>query len=351
MVTRYVLEVLYDGIGKQHRTSVFPCGIFQVKTGINRKPGDPNYDLFRLALKCTAKRLYPNYANCDWSVQVAAIDADRQVKANILRSLSDEQLNQLVKFLTDHPDQLPLLGLKFEDGQIQLDFSVSPLEEMGTMGCRTWNGYDINFKETYIRNIETVLRGELLPEYVQTSGIQKDGRGNICPVTIILPELAMLAKKANPNNVVEEFMHILDKKIHDAKDILIERYEWMCSQSAKAAKFMYENNTMCGYIPEEGIRSALKHGTLVIGQLGLAEALQILIGCDHTDPKGMELAKKIEQLYKDRCAEYKSALKLNFGVYYTPSESLSYTALKRFRDKYGIIPKVSDKDWFTNSMH
>ena len=114
---------------------------------------------------------------------------------------------------------------------------------------------------------------------------------------------------------------------------------------------MYENNTMSGYHPEEGIRSALKHGTLVIGQLGLAECLQILIGCDHTTPKGMELAKRIEQLFKDRCAEFKQAEHLNFGVYYTPAENLCYTALKKFREKYGVIENVSDKDFFTNSMH
>lgn len=75
---------------------------------------------------------------------------------------------------------------------------------------------------------------------------------------------------------------------------------------------------MAGYIPEEGIRSALKHGTLALGQLGLAEALQILIGKDHTSPEGMELAKKIESLFKERCAEFKEKYKLNFGVYYTP---------------------------------
>ena len=92
----------------------------------------------------------------------------------------------------------------------------------------------------------------------------------------------------------------------------------MCEQSPESAKFMYENNVMLGYKPEEGIRSALKHGTLVIGQLGLAETLQILIGCDHTEEKGMELAKRIEQLFKDKCAEFKKDLKLNFGVYYTP---------------------------------
>lgn len=81
---------------------------------------------------------------------------------------------------------------------------------------------------------------------------------------------------------------------------------------------MYENGLMAGYIPEEGIRSALKHGTLALGQLGLAEALQILIGKDHTSQEGMELAKRIEALFKKRCAEFKEEYKLNFGVYYTP---------------------------------
>ena len=119
-------------------------------------------------------------------------------------------------------------------------------------------------------------------------------------------------------NIIEYFIQLLDQKIHEAKDMLIERFEWICSQSAASAKFMYENGTMLGYHPEEGIRSALKHGTLVIGQLGLAETLQILIGCDHTTEKGMELAKRIEALFKKRCAEFKQEYKLNFGVYYTP---------------------------------
>ena len=81
---------------------------------------------------------------------------------------------------------------------------------------------------------------------------------------------------------------------------------------------MYEIGLMAGYVPEEGIRSALKHGTLALGQLGLAETLHILIGCDHTEPAGMELAKEIEALFKKRCAEFKEEYKLNFGVYFTP---------------------------------
>ena len=108
---------------------------------------------------------------------------------------------------------------------------------------------------------------------------------------------------------------------------------------------------MYGYKKEEGIKSALKHGTLAIGQLGLAETLLILIGCNHSTKKGMELAKRIEQLFKDRCAEFKQEYKLNFGVYYTPAENLCYTAMKKFKAKYGEIEHVSDHDYFTNSMH
>ena len=167
--------------------------------------------------------------------------------------------------------------------------------------CRTANGWDVN-----------------------GLGQKKDGRGNICPVTIILPTIAMEAKKIwqsdinNKESLEEVFFYFLSKKIHEAKDMLIERFEWICSQNPASAKFMYENGLMAGYVPEEGIRSALKHGTLALGQLGLAEALQILVGCDHTEEKGMELAKKIEALFKKRCAEFKEEYKLNFGVYYTP---------------------------------
>lgn len=189
--------------------------------------------------------------------------------------------------------------------------------------CRTANGYDIN-----------------------GFGQLKDGRGNICPVTIILPTLAMEA-----NRDTNAFLKLLDEKLSEAKDMLIERFDRICSQSPDAAKFMYENGLMEGYIPEEGIRSALKHGTLAIGQIGLAETLQLLVGCDHTEEKGMELAKQIEQLYKDRCNEFKEKYKLNFGVYMTPAENLCYTSMKKFKEKYGIIPNVSDKDFFTNSMH
>ena len=287
MVIKALLEGSIKGVGKFHKTPIFPCGIFQLGKGINRAPGDPNYDMFQLALKSTAQRIYPNYANIDWS------------------------------------------------GNAGYDIN-DPKTYFSTMGCRTANGADINAEPG-------------------TNPQTKDGRGNICPVTIIMPTLAMEAKEAIENGeditLIDAFFTLLDNKIHEAKDMLIERFNWICSQSPASAKFMYENNTMLGYHPEEGIRSALKHGTVVIGQLGLAETLQILIGCDHTTEKGMELAIRIEQLFQKRCKEFKEKYKLNFGVYYTPAENLCYTAMKKFKDKYGEIPNVSDREYFTNSIH
>ena len=189
----------------------------------------------------------------------------------------------------------------------------------------------------------------------------KDGRGNICPVTIILPTIAIIVKEYGIKNdlisdtngeevLIDAFIDYLDDKIHEAKDMLIERFKYISSQPAESAKFMYENNVMKGYDGKD-IVSALKHGTLAIGQLGLAETLQILVGCDQTEEKGMKVAKRIEQLFKDRCAEFKKEYKLNFGVYYTPAENLCFTAMTRFKEKYGEIPNVSDKKFFTNSIH
>ena len=212
--------------------------------------------------------------------------------------------------------------------------------------CRTANGADINFIDIYKDTIDNILQDKTIKVDDKLSANQKDGRGNICPVTIILPTLAMEAGRD-----VDCFMALLDTKIHEAKDMLIERYEYICAQDASAAKFMYENNVMLGYKPEEGIRSALKHGTLAIGQLGLAETLELLVGCNHTKPEGMKLAHRIEALFKQRAAEFKQKYKLNFGVYYTPAESLCKTAMVKFKEKYGEIERVSDREYFTNSMH
>ena len=294
MVTKALLEGSIEGVGKVRKTPIFPCGIFQCMKGVNRKPGEPNYDLFQLALRSTAQRLYPNYVNVDWSVNA---------------------------------------GYDPED----------PKTYVSTMGCRTYNGADINAEPG-------------------TNPQTKDGRGNICPVTIVMPTLAMEAKEyyektlaqAGPEDTVKsletDFMELLDKKIHEARDMLVERYNWIISQDPSSAKFMYENGVMLGY-DGKTVESAMKHGTLVIGQIGLAETLQILIGKDHTTEEGMELAKRIEQLFKDRCAQFKKELHLNIGVYYTPAENMCYTSMKKFKKAYGEIPNVSDRKFFTNSIH
>ena len=294
MVIKALLEGSIEGVGKVRKTPIFPCGIFQCMKGVNRKPGDPNYDLFKLALKSTAQRLYPNYVNVDWSINAGYDKND-------------------------------------------------PKTYVSTMGCRTYNGADINAEPG-------------------TNPQTKDGRGNICPVTIVMPTLAMKAKEhyervlaqAGPEDTIKsletDFIELLDKKIHEAKDMLIERYNWIINQDPSSAKFMYENDCMLGY-DGKTIESAMKHGTLALGQIGLAETLQILIGKDHTTEEGMELAKRIEQLFKDRCAEFKKQYKLNIGVYYTPAENMCYTSMKKFKKAYGIIPNVSDRDYFTNSIH
>ena len=293
MVTKALLEGSIEGVGKVRKTAIFPCGIFQCMKGVNRKPGEPNYDLFQLALRSTAQRLYPNYVNVDWSVNEGFDPKD-------------------------------------------------PKTYVSTMGCRTYNGADINAEPG-------------------TNPQTKDGRGNICPVTIVMPTLAMKAKETaiaegfgttdkDCLDPVSAFMELLDKKIHEAKDMLVERYNWIIKQNPSSAKFMYENGVMLGY-DGKTVESAMKHGTLAIGQIGLAETLQILIGKDHTTEEGMELAKKIEQLFKDRCAQFKKELHLNIGVYYTPAENMCYTSMKKFKKAYGEIPNVSDKKFFTNSIH
>ena len=299
IIIRAILDATIRGTGNG-QTSIFPCQIFQKMKGVNDK-GSPNYDLYKHAIKCTSMRMYPNYVNCDWS--------------------QDQGYNK------NDPRTFP-----------------------STMGCRTYSGWDINAPDEAHKHM-------------------KDGRGNIAPATIIMPTLAMEAKrkaeKDDANDyVVDYFMDILEKAISDCKDELLERFDWICSQDPASADFMYTNGTFFSYNDEfekEGIRGVLKHGTLAIGQIGLAETLQILIGHDHTDPKGMALAKQIEALFQKKCKEYKENYKLNFGVYYTPAESLCLTSFNKFTKKYGLIENVNayrdengklvPRGYFTNSIH
>lgn len=354
LVIRAILDKSIEGTGKYGKTSIFPCGIFQYKKGINDRPGTPNYELFKLALRSTAQRLYPNYANCDWSNQIDWVKKDRKDKQEYIDSLPQEDYDKLLEIIGEHPEIGEFLDLTLCSKSLKIVSKIHPYEDFSTMGCRTVNGFDINFLDCYKENVQCALEGKPFKYPDLMSAAQKDGRGNICPVTIILPTLAMEAKelsKKTGDDIVECFMDILNKKIYESKDMLLERFDHISSQSPKAAKFMYDNGTMAGYNESEGIVSALKHGTLTIGQLGVSETLYILIGKDQTTPEGMELAKSIEQLFLDRCNEFKKDYHMNFGVYYTPAENLCKTAMDKFKKKYGEIPNVSDKKYFTNSMH
>lgn len=369
ILIRAILDTTIRGTGSG-QTSIFPCQIFQLMEGVNTKEGDPNYDLFKQAIKSTSMRMYPNYANCDWSVDIAGFSKSQKVKENVLKSLDENTLKELSEMPIDLQHQL---GFEFKKGtsEYTMNTKPQPYEVMSTMGCRTYNGYDVHFTEdackaNILACLENYKEGKPIEPW---SGNQKDGRGNIAPSTIILPTLAMEAKKkvekVGTGDVVEVFMGILDKAIEDCRDELLERFDWICSQSSASADFMYKNKTFFYHETDDfnknGLYDVLKHGTFAIGQIGISECLQILIGCDQTEKKGMELAKRIEQLYNTRCKEYKEKYNVNFGVYYTPAESLCLTSFNKFVKKYGLIENVTaykDSDgklqprgYFTNSIH
>ena len=396
IVIKAILDCTIKGTG-MGQTSIFPCQIFQLKDGVNVNEGDPNFDLFYRAVQSSAKRMYPNYANCDWSVDVAGFNRSQNIKQKVLTELSAEQFRALSKVPLEIQKQLGFVIT--DDAHFEMNKDPQPFEMMATMGCRTYNGFDINFTEDYFKDdvLEPIIANnelktrklaeleeqyknkpskylkdaikywkkfEIIPSNALLSGNQKDGRGNIVPETIVLPTVAMMAKKKaknNPEYVVDYFMDLLDKELVACRDELIKRFNWCGVQSPSCATFTWKNNTMLGYVPSKGVRSAYLHGTLAIGQVGMAETLQLLIGCDQCSPKGMELAKQIEQKYKDFCAESKEVFRLNFGNYYTPAESLAGTSYNYFLKKNGLIENVTaykdengelkPRGYFTNSIH
>lgn len=371
-----MLDGSLDGTGPDHRTAIFPCVIFQYDKDINGMPNTPNYPLFKKALYSCSKRIYPNFANCDWSLQTKGQKYDRDEKRAAIEMLKKDgkDLSKLSDWLISHEKEANNLSLIVKNSDINnSDILVAdwneqkPFEIMSTMGCRTYNAYDVNSdREFWYKMFDYIIENNELPNWFMWSANQKDGRGNICPVTIIMPSIAMdvvlwkkerEGNKENGENVIvsedemkEEFIKRLDVKIHEAKEMLLERFEIICSQSPSAAKLMWNNRTMYGFDGKD-VRSAVKHGTLAIGQIGLAETLRLITGHDQTNSESMEFAKRIEKLFNDRCAEFKKEEHLNFGVYYTPAENLCKTSLRRFRDKYGVIENVSDQEFFTNSIH
>lgn len=283
LVTKWIMEASIDGIGKNHLTSIFPISIFQYKKGTNADKNDPNYDLKLLALESMSKRIYPNWANGDWS----------QAHEN-----------------PDNPDTW-----------------------FSTMGCRTLVGYDRN-----------------------GLGYIRQGRGNNVPNTIILPKLGIefgicLGKRKEPD--LDGFWNAFEETLKLCEKGLLERFEIMVKQSPKAAPYMYQNNTIqdarnC----KENVYNALKHNTLAIGYIGIAEMCQALFGKNHVHDKDVhEFALSVVKRINEYASEASERNDLNFSCYATPAENLCRTALTALRKQYGIIENVTSHDYLTNSHH
>lgn len=283
MVSRAMLNASLAGIGRHHRTSIFPISIFQYKKGNSAKVGDCNYDLKQRALESLSKRIYPNFCNCDWSQA--------------------------------HEDP------------------NDPDTYFSTMGCRTMLGYD---------------RHGL--------GYKRVGRGNNVPVTIILPQLGLrhgiaLGERTEPD--LEGFWNDFESILKLAEQALLERFDVMICQAAAAGPFMYSNGTIAdGQKCVESVYNSLKHNTLAIGYIGIAEMCQALFGENHAkSKKAHAFALSVVQRINEYAKEASERNDLNFSCYATPAEGLCSTALKALRKQYGIIPKITDRDYITNSHH
>ena len=291
MVSEWLLQASLDGIGKHHRTSIFPISIWQYKKGINAKPGDPNYDLKKLAIKSLTRRIYPNIVNGDWSQNI------------------------------DDPD--------------------NPDTWMSTMGCRTLVGRDRN-----------------------GFGYSKLGRGNVSPATINLIRIGIMngiCLGERDSADIEGFWKQLDETIDLTIKSVIDRFEYIVSQSCKSAPFMYKNQTMLGgkWMDKDCIRDVMKHNTLAIGYIGVAEMCQAMFGKDHADgdEEVYDFALSVVKHIYDRASEASDKYNLNFGCYASPAESTCGTVIrgnrevKGLREEFGVITNVTDRDFATNSHH
>lgn len=279
MVMKNLLLATQAGLG-DGETPIFPVQIFKIKEGINYNPGDPNYDLFKLSIKVSAKRLFPNFS-----------------------------------FL-DAPFNLQY----YKPG----DYDT----EVAYMGCRTrvmGNVYDKNHETTC-------------------------GRGNLSFTSINLPRIGIEAK-----GDIAEFYKILDKRIDLVVRQLLHRFKIQCSKKVYNYPFLMgqgvwlNSNTLKW---DESIAEVLKHGTLSIGFIGLAETLKALTGKHHGESsESQKLGLEIIGHMRSRMDEESQKSGLNFTLLATPAEGLSGRFVRLDKEKYGVIPGVTDREYYTNSFH
>jgi len=277
LVIRETLNAVNEGLGNGE-TAIFPISIFRVKDGINFKPGDPNYDLYRYSMEVTAKRLFPNY--------------------------------------------------EFLDAPFNLQYYVEgkPETYVATMGCRTRVMGNINGPEI------------------------SHGRGNLSFTTINLPRLAIKAEK-NIDKFFDELAHMLQL----VEEQLYLRYKYQSTKKVLNFPFLMGESLWLDSDKLEyndSVKEVLKHGTLSIGFIGLAEALVALIGKHHGESKeAQELGLKIIGFMRKWCDDASQRHYLNYSLLQTPAEGLSGRFTRLDRKRYGIIPGVTDREYYTNSSH
>ncbi len=278
LVTKSLLLAQEQGLGNGENP-IFPILIFKVKKGVSYLPEDPNYDLFKLSIKVSAKRLFPNFS--------------------------------------------------FQDASFNKPFSDKGMEsEVGYMGCRTrviGNVYDPSKEITA-------------------------GRGNLSFTSLNLPRLALEAK-----GDVDKFFQLLDEKIDLIIEQMLERFEIQATKRVKNMPFLmgqgiWLDSEKLGWNDE--IREVIKHGTLSMGFIGLAETLIALTGQHHGESQeAQELGLKIVGHMRKRLDDKAAEAKLNFSLLASPAEGLSGRFIRMDIKKYGVIPGITDKEYYTNSFH
>ena len=287
MVIKNFLLSTDAGLGKGE-TPIFPVSIFKVKEGVNYNPEDKNYDLFKLACKVSAKRLFPNFSFLDAPFNLAF----------------------------------------YQEGNYKT--------EVGYMGCRTRLMSDV----TDLNN--------------QTTG----GRGNLSFTSINLPRIAIRngiclkeREKADMDNFYKELADMMDL----VRDQLLERFEVQCSKHSYNFPFLLEQGVWADgdkLKPNDRLRKLLKHGSLTLGFIGLAESLKALIGKHHAESEeAQKLGLEIIGFMRKRCDEYSKQYNLNFTLIATPAEGLSGRFVGIDKAIFGKIKGVTDRDYYTNSFH
>ena len=269
-------------------TPIFPISIFKVKEGVNYNPGDPNYDLFKKSMEVSAKRLFPNFC---------FIDAPYNLKY-------------------------------YKKGDYRT--------EIATMGCRTR------------------VFASVFPE---SDGIVT-GRGNLSFTTVNLVRIGIkhgICLKERKEADWEGFYKELDEKMDLVKDELLERFDFQANQHVRNFPFLMGQGNWFGSEklgPNDTLRDVIKHGTLSIGFIGLAETLVAMTGKHHgEDEDARELGLDIITHMREKCDQYCKKYKLNFSLLATPAEGIAGRFTKIDRKEYGKIKGVTDREFYTNSFH